>query len=63
MKYNLENFPGLYDDRQYKEYINRIIDWTRGFKAELREKLSQPEYSDEYKMFSAEDVIKEILGE
>jgi len=30
---------------------------------ELRDKLLQPEYSDEYKMFSAEDVIREILGE
>lgn len=59
MKFNFKTLKKAVLSKNLVEIIIQL----EGFEAELREKLSQPEYSDLYKTFTAQDVIEEILGE
>lgn len=66
MNHNLKNRPRygtLIQSESYIMALQKYDEWFEGFEKELRAMVHQPEYSDEYKLYSAEDVIKQILGE
>jgi len=63
LKYNLKTFPDTEDSDNAYEYAEDIARWFKGFKKELREKLSEYGEFDQFEWAEAKKVIKEILGE
>jgi len=74
MKYNLKNFPKFgivqtdYPSEEYLEHLSiyhaRVVEWEKGFEAELREMLKTGKAPNGELICRIHwNIIKEILGE